>query len=186
MEVKEKLTIDQIEPMTRKLTQQTSSNQMSSLVSIVESLSRPILTKKIPEKKRAKCLGSWAYTGPGYENEIIGKIEKGGMVCIISASKDLIWHSIKCNAMEGWVPTTRLDFEVERKVQKQFDSSPVLEKILKLNQERYTISSVGLRTYPNVSSHCQVILNPKTKVTVALQREQWFQVTICLNEKDYK
>lgn len=91
----ERKTIDQIEPESRALNAQDSNKQMTNCVSFVESLSRPFLNKNMPEKKKARCLGSWAYNGPGYDNEVIGKIEKDGIVVILNSTMDLIWHSVK-------------------------------------------------------------------------------------------
>jgi hypothetical protein len=91
----ERKNIDQIEPESRGLTVQDSNDQMTNCVSFVESLSRPFLNKKMPIKKQARCLGSWAYNGPGYDNEAIGKIEKDGVVVILNSTMDLIWHSIR-------------------------------------------------------------------------------------------
>lgn len=88
-------TIDQIESESRALNAQDSNKQMTNCVSFVESLSRPFLNKHLPGKKKARCLGSWAYNGPGYDNEVIGKIEKDGIVTILNSTMNLIWHSIK-------------------------------------------------------------------------------------------
>ena len=68
---------------------------MANWVSLVQSLSRSILNKNKPSKEKARWLGSWVYTGPGFENEVIGKIEKDGVVYILNSTNDLIWHSVK-------------------------------------------------------------------------------------------
>ena len=81
-DVAEKKTIDQIITISHGLKNQDSKVQMTNWVSFVESLSRPFLNKKHPEHQKGRCLGTWAYSGPGFENEVIGKIEKDGIVHI--------------------------------------------------------------------------------------------------------
>jgi hypothetical protein len=37
-----------------------------------------------------------------------------------------------------------------------------------------------------MASHCLVIIDPKVKVKVCLQRQQWYQVKLIIKNKDYK
>ena len=167
-------TIDEIEPVTLSLKTQNSKNQMLNWVSFVESLSRPFLNKQIPENKKARCLGSWAYTGPGYDNEVVGKIEKDGIVTILNSSMDLIWHSIEMNGAEVWIPTSKLEFSTQRILYDEFDRSSLMQNIrIKV---KYTTCTVGLRENPTFSSHCLIILKPKTKIKIIWRRNEWYQV----------
>ena len=179
-------TIDQILPLSHTLKNQNANNQMSNWVSFVESLSRPFLNKKQPKHKIARWLGTWAYTGPGLENEIIGKIEKDGIVNIKNSTIDLVWYSVKWNDIEGWVPASKLDFTTLRNLYSEFDTSNVLMKNNRRFVEKYTNSAVGVRTYPNLASHWQTILEPKSKVTILMQRQNWYQITWRVKNKIFK
>ena len=119
------------------------------------------------------------YTGPGFENEIIGKIEKDGVVYILNSTNDLIWHSVKCckssittnsrpkimqnnsnNEIEGWIPTSKLDFTTKRNLYDDFDRSNIIKQNAIDATERFTTQTIGLRSLPNIASHCQAILDP--------------------------
>jgi hypothetical protein len=54
------------------------------------------------------------------------------------------------------------------------------------SKDVHTTNSVGLRVYPNMASHCLVIIDPKVKVKVCLQRQQWYQVKLIIKNKDFK
>lgn len=182
----EKKTIDQIMPISSSLNKQNANNQMSNWVSFVESLSRPFLTKKLPEHKHARCLGTWAYSGPGFENEIIGKIEKDGIVNIKNSTMDYVWYAVQWDDLEGWVPASKLDLTTLRNLYNEFDLTSVVLKTKKKNVECETTSTIGLRIYPNMASHCQIILDAKVKLNVIMQRQQWYQVSWIINSKVYK
>lgn len=87
--------VDPSEKISTLMTRQSSKKQMANAVSLIESLSRPILNKKpLENKAKARCLGSWAYTGPGLENEILGKIEKDGVVQVKGSTIDCVWYRV--------------------------------------------------------------------------------------------
>jgi len=145
-----------------------------------------MLNRKLPENTKARCLGSWAYTGPGYDNEIVGKVEKDGIVKILNSSMDLIWHSIEMNDAEVWIPTSKLEFSVKRVLYDEFDRSSLMKNI-KIIRNTYMLTSsiVGLRTHPDLSSHCKIILPSKTKIKILLQRNEWYQVIYKVRDIKY-
>ena len=51
--------------------------------------------------------------------------------------------------------------------------------------ERVTTQAIGLRSLPNIASHWQIIIDPWTKVSIILQRHQWYQVSWFLKNKEF-
>lgn len=110
-----------------------------------------MLGRKRPERQQARCLGSWAYTGPGFDNEVMGKIEKDGIVKILNCSEDRIWHSVEMNSVEVWVPSSKLEFETKRGLYEGFDQKGKEE--MEGGEMKETSCMIGLRTHPDLSSH---------------------------------
>lgn len=171
---------------TNRIYKEPSDTKIYHAAMSIDSTSSHFLNTKVPDVKQARSLGSWVYTGPGFENEVIGKLEKKCRVDIINSSIDLIWHSVKWDHIEGWVPSSSLDFVVDRPEYLEFDKTNQLEHVQEGKVEKYTRNAVGVRIYPNIASHCKIVLESKTKVTIIRRKQQWYQIAWIIKNKEYK
>jgi uncharacterized protein YgiM (DUF1202 family) len=62
-------------------------------------------------------LGGTIYNGPGKNHDVLGKLEKGGIMVINGRTEDRVWLSVKCvDNIEGWVLASQVDLTLDRKV----------------------------------------------------------------------
>jgi uncharacterized protein YgiM (DUF1202 family) len=68
---------------------------MSQALSIVESVPKPSINMA-DEPLQFRALGCWVYSGPGVNHDVLGKVEKDGIINVVGQSDDGVWALIKC------------------------------------------------------------------------------------------
>lgn len=131
-----------------------------------------------------RSLGGKIYNGPGKNHDVLGKVQKDGVVSIVGRTEDRIWLSVKCgDNFEGWVLASEVDLNCDRKIyqhhdtiQKEIDPSkiPEHERIM------YVLRDAVIRSKPKWSAHAimQVIVNTKLTFTGFDESKEWTQVSI--------
>ena len=66
-----------------------------------------------------RSVGGKIYNGPGKNHDILGKVEKDGLVTLTGRTDDRVWLQITCGGAktptEGWVLASEVDLNFERK-----------------------------------------------------------------------
>ena len=75
------------------------------------------------EPIQGRSLGSKIYNGPGKNHDVLGKVQKDGIVLILGRTQDRAWLNIRCGEnTDGWVLSSDVDFNCERKFYKHYDT----------------------------------------------------------------
>jgi len=65
-----------------------------------------------------RSVGGKIYNGPGKNHDILGKVEKDGLVTLTGRTEDRVWLQISCGGpktpIEGWVLASDVDLNFER------------------------------------------------------------------------
>lgn len=65
-----------------------------------------------------RSVGGKIYNGPGKNHDILGKVEKDGLVTLTGRTEDRVWLQITCGGpktpTEGWVLASDVDLNFER------------------------------------------------------------------------
>lgn len=70
-----------------------------------------------------RSLGGTIYNGPGHNHDVLGKLQRDGVVTIVGRTEDRVWLSVKCqDNIEGWALASEIDFTHDRKVYQQHDT----------------------------------------------------------------
>ena len=130
-----------------------------------------------------RSIGGKIYNGPGKNHDVLGKVQKDGVVSIVGRTEDRIWLSVKCgDNFEGWVLASEVDLNCDRKIyrhhdtiQGEIDPSNIAEH----ERIMYTLREAVIRSKPKWSAHA--IMQVKVNTTLTFKEfeesKQWAQVS---------
>ena len=72
------------------------------------SLTKRPVVMKTSEHRKARSLGCWVYSGPGQHHDVLGRLDKEGLVTTCFKSQDNHWTQVKVSQLEGWVQTSKV------------------------------------------------------------------------------
>eukprot|EP00347_Sterkiella_histriomuscorum_P015755 403355803 len=70
---------------------------------------------------QGRVLGCELYNGPGHNHDLLGKLEKDGIVQILARTEDQVWVQVKLLQQVGWVLASNVDFLANREIYKPYD-----------------------------------------------------------------
>ncbi len=124
-----------------------------------------------------RSIGGKIYNGPGKNHDILGKVEKDGLVTLTGRTEDRVWISITCGGpkqhTEGWVMASEVDLNFERKSYAQHDD---------LQHELDPLNTHGTKPYLNSQEHFMYAL----RETVVRDKPKWSSKVIAKAEVNSK